>query len=410
MRKLVFILRSVVAAAGIAYIVWSIDWRDRIVVPAGVEVRPGWVLSEPQAFPVGRGVRSPGVWWIEIPSAEEHPPTPLPVDERQLAPDGPYRFQPGALATVRQARPALVVLGLLAVAPVFVLQALRWWVLMTARRLPVRWASAFRLYMAGAFFNYCMPGMTGGDVLKAYYAARDCDRRADAVISVVVDRITGMLGLVLLAGVAGLFTLAHPLARQVTLLVWAAIVVLAVAATVYASGSFRGLVRRWTWLGRLPGIGLWQRIDAAMLAYRQHPWTVTSAILLSVVVHLCLVLTAASAAYALKARAPLGLLLALVPIVFAAGAIPISYQGLGVMEGVAMALLLREGSFSANQIVGMLLLVRIFPMLYALLGAWPVLRGHLRMIPLPPDSFAGPASQSPRADPQKVRAEVNSVD
>lgn len=383
MRKVWLILRVLIAAAGVGYIVWSVSWRDRIVVPAGTSVRPGWTLEKPQAFPASHTLQ--GEWQLEIPPASESASISiLRVDPSQVGVGpGDYQFRPGAWTTVRGARVGWLAVGLLIVAPVFVLQALRWWALMRARRLGVAWWSAFRLYMAGAFFNYCMPGMTGGDVLKAYYAARDSDRRADAVISVVVDRIAGMLGLVLLAGIAGLFMLANPLARQVTLCVWLATATLVAAAIIYNSAAIRRRFSQWTWLSHLPGASLWQRIDAAVLAYRGHPVAVTLAILLSVAVHLCLALASASAAYALGANIPLGLLLAVMPVVFAAGALPISFQGLGIMEGVAMALLLREGSFSANQIVGMLLLVRVFPLLYALLGSVFVIRGQLRMLPAP---------------------------
>src|SRR5206468_3739313 len=49
---------------------------------------------------------------------------------------------------------------------------------------------------------------TGGDVFKAIYAARQTSHRTRAVMSVIVDRVIGLLALVLLGGVmatVGLF-------------------------------------------------------------------------------------------------------------------------------------------------------------------------------------------------------------
>ena len=41
--------------------------------------------------------------------------------------------------------------------------------------------------MVGAFYNAFMPGTTGGDLVKAYYAAKHApERRTRAVISVLV--------------------------------------------------------------------------------------------------------------------------------------------------------------------------------------------------------------------------------
>ena len=50
--------------------------------------------------------------------------------------------------------------------------------------------------------NVELPGSTGGDVVKAWYAARQApSRRTAAVMSVIVDRIVGLLALIMLGGV-----------------------------------------------------------------------------------------------------------------------------------------------------------------------------------------------------------------
>ena len=41
----------------------------------------------------------------------------------------------------------------------------------------------------------------GGDLLKAYYASKQTTHRARAVYSVLIDRVIGMLGLILLGGI-----------------------------------------------------------------------------------------------------------------------------------------------------------------------------------------------------------------
>jgi hypothetical protein len=49
-----------------------------------------------------------------------------------------------------------------------------------------------------------IPGAVGGDVIKAAYLCRmQPDRKPQAVASMVLDRILGLLGLFLLAGIAG---------------------------------------------------------------------------------------------------------------------------------------------------------------------------------------------------------------
>ena len=111
------------------------------------------------------------------------------------------------------------------------------------RRLDSRlFAAAFLVYMTGVLLSFCVvragpgdrasvqdrpgvparvhrqrlqpgdPGAVGGDFIKAAYLVRMDINRTQAVASMVIDRIVGLLGLFLLAGVAG--AVAWPLASR----------------------------------------------------------------------------------------------------------------------------------------------------------------------------------------------------
>lgn len=79
----------------------------------------------------------------------------------------------------------------------------RWYVLVRAQDLPFAPASALRLGLVGLFFNTCMPGSVGGDVIKAVAIAREQSRRTVAVATVLLDRVIGYGGLIWLATIAG---------------------------------------------------------------------------------------------------------------------------------------------------------------------------------------------------------------
>ena len=50
------------------------------------------------------------------------------------------------------------------------------------------------------FFNAFLLGSTGGDLLKAYYAARETHhRKTEAVVTVLVDRLIGLFSMLALA-------------------------------------------------------------------------------------------------------------------------------------------------------------------------------------------------------------------
>ena len=78
----------------------------------------------------------------------------------------------------------------------------------------------------GNVFNLVIPGAVGGDFIKAAYLVRMDINRTQAVASMVIDRIVGLLGLFILAGIAGIF--AWPIAtrrevRILIVLIWCAV-------------------------------------------------------------------------------------------------------------------------------------------------------------------------------------------
>src|SRR5262249_17837325 len=63
----------------------------------------------------------------------------------------------------------------------------RWYVLVRATGLSFRLPDALRLGFIGLFFSNFLPSAIGGDVIKAYFIAKEQSRRAIAVATVVID-------------------------------------------------------------------------------------------------------------------------------------------------------------------------------------------------------------------------------
>lgn len=79
----------------------------------------------------------------------------------------------------------------------------RWHWLLSAREFDVTKSSAFRLSLIGVFFSFALPSSVGGDVVKAYYIGREHhQRRMEAVMSVLVDRLLGVYAMLLISVVA----------------------------------------------------------------------------------------------------------------------------------------------------------------------------------------------------------------
>src|SRR5205807_7287957 len=77
---------------------------------------------------------------------------------------------------------------------------IRWQILLRVQGIAISWRRLFRLLMIGIFFKQFMPGGTGGDVVKIYYLLKETPgKKAQALLAALIDRVVGLLGLMLVA-------------------------------------------------------------------------------------------------------------------------------------------------------------------------------------------------------------------
>ena len=99
-----------------------------------------------------------------------------------------------------------MVLGLIAL---FFVNA-RWLVLLRSQGFDTNFKNTFELTLMGVFFNYALPSSIGGDVVKAYYLVKDnVNKKASAAMSVVVDRVIGLIVMMSLAFLSMVVNLDH---------------------------------------------------------------------------------------------------------------------------------------------------------------------------------------------------------
>ncbi len=183
---------------------------------------------------------------------------------------------------------------------VLAIQYFRWYVLVRALDLPFTVAGAFRLGLVGTFYNVFLPGSVGGDLVKAFYIARDQPgRRAAAVATVVIDRLIGLFGLLWFSAViGGAFWLAGDVRiagndyLQKIIRVCGVLVGLTVLGWVvlgflppHRADRFAGR------LAKIPKLGkTLAEVWYAVWTYRQRPGTVYLSVALTAVCHVAMVL------------------------------------------------------------------------------------------------------------------------
>jgi uncharacterized membrane protein YbhN (UPF0104 family) len=88
--------------------------------------------------------------------------------------------------------------GLFCFIPTLLIVSWRWRLLLGVHGVKLRFWRVFELTMIGQFFSTVGVGSTGGDVFKIFYVARAVpDRRTAVAFTVIVDRVIGMLALLL---------------------------------------------------------------------------------------------------------------------------------------------------------------------------------------------------------------------
>jgi uncharacterized protein (TIRG00374 family) len=214
----------------------------------------------------------------------------------------------------------------------------RWTRLVRAQGMRFSLREAVRLGFIGNVFNLVIPGAVGGDVIKAAFLCRmQPDKKPQAVASMILDRILGLLGLFTLAGVAGAlaWSSADRDVRILIGLIWAALVVgFTALAVVFSPTLYRPLNRLVAGRGKLERIV--RELEAIGLAYRARLVVVSGMLGVSVLVHGLNVLAFYSASLAIFEDLPtLAQHYLMVPMALFTTAVPLPFGALGLSEQIS---------------------------------------------------------------------------
>ena len=173
------------------------------------------------------------------------------------------------------------------------LSMFRWHILMRSVGLHSTPWIAIRLGFIGVFFSNVVPGLTGGDLVKAIYVTRENpDQRASAVVSVIVDRIVGIVALALIAAVVIPFDLA--LYGEAAIGIFGFLGAAGLGATFALSRRAKAWLRRvLARFGRKDGEAgapsMLSKIDQAVSMYRDRLGLLAGALFMSFAVHLLII-------------------------------------------------------------------------------------------------------------------------
>jgi glycosyltransferase involved in cell wall biosynthesis/uncharacterized membrane protein YbhN (UPF0104 family) len=207
-----------------------------------------------------------------------------------------------------------------------VVSAWRWGVLARPLGFAFPQRHFTQLYFEGMFFSLCLPSSIGGDVVKAYRLAPNAGGRVLAGCTVLADRATGVVGL-LVIGLTALAARTYGLSLLPALASGAAIL-----TTALASVSFGLWIVNW-FVRRLPPDGRLAALFGKLLPYHERPEVFRRAIGWGLLVQLCNVLVVVEIGQAMSLDLPFVAYFVAVPVVAMLTLLPVSVSGVGVREG-----------------------------------------------------------------------------
>jgi uncharacterized membrane protein YbhN (UPF0104 family) len=256
------------------------------------------------------------------------------------------------------------------------LATLRWQLLLRVQGVTLSWLHAGAIVVIGLFFNLFLPGLVGGDAMRLYLVFKEAPgKKTRAALSIVLDRLLGLISILVLATLVVVFRFSwlsrHQQTAQITYLALG----LLAGSALFAIGLFVAV--RFGLLNRLPKKFPFRRgilkAGAAVNLYASRPDVCLGALGLTILSHLGYYLTYYCAAASLHRGAgmtPRVLdFMSIMPLVNSITGVPISFGGVGLRETLFQKLL---GDLAGMPLASAALAASLG---YALQASWGVLGG-----------------------------------
>ncbi len=214
----------------------------------------------------------------------------------------------------------------------------QWRALLEADSVRMRFGLLARLYLAGIAFSHFLPTGMGGDAYKALYVGRASGRLAGSASAAVLARVTGFLGMLLVAALLLLLGRDTYSARLAPVFAVAAGLVLALLAAATLGAAFTpNLVpeRATSWRPITAAV----RFGGALRAALARPRALIVAILIGAAFWVAGCLNYAAYGVALGIHIPLGYYFVAVPLVSLVTFLPIAINGYGLRESAIVSVL-----------------------------------------------------------------------
>lgn len=252
----------------------------------------------------------------------------------------------------------------------------RWVLLMRGQGFDLGIKETLPLSFIGLFFNYAMPGGVGGDLVKGYYILQDNPtRKTAAATSIIMDRLIGFVGMVMVSLLAIAINFEFILSKHELVMLSVGVLSLFVMFMLFFTVSFSSSIYQHPliekFLAKIPGGSKVKKIYEAVHSYKKSPREFLWACLLTVLTQVAAILFfyLTGAALGIE-QAPLITYMFAVPLGLIATALPISPAGIGVGQAVFMTLFNWSLGYESKLGTSLITAHQIMTFILGLVGAY----------------------------------------
>lgn len=277
--------------------------------------------------------------------------------------------------TVSLVNPFALLLSLVFMGLTLLLGVFRWQMVLRVQGLVLPLSRAMEISLVAHFFNSFLLGSTGGDLMRAYYAARETHhKKTEAVVAVLVDRLWGLFVMLLFACGMMLpnWTLlwAH---RRLTTLAGFIVAMMVGCGLVVMLSFWGGVSRTWpqarSWLRKLPKGDLLERCLDACRHFGRARSFLAKTLALSMALNVICVAQILALSWGLDLHISPWALFVIVPMIICVSALPITPSGLGVRENLYVLILaVPEIDIAATRALSLSLLAYAGSLFWSLIG------------------------------------------
>ncbi|MFO1071016.1 MAG: lysylphosphatidylglycerol synthase transmembrane domain-containing protein [Geminicoccaceae bacterium] len=228
--------------------------------------------------------------------------------------------------------------------------ALRWWQVVLGSRAWMPLSAAIRVHWAGVFWNQFLPTGFGGDIVR-FTLGRHYVRASTVAASIMVERLTGLIVVLMLAWIAATGWAAH-LGATTAELSYAGVAMASAAVALVVFGTVA--VTMWLGVGHRYVVFVLRFLPApirirltalgeALAVYIDRPSVLVRAGLMSLPCHFATFLVQFLVLRAVGAPIGLGEVLLVAPLMPLVGLVALTPNGIGITEAVFVALYLPLG-------------------------------------------------------------------